>query len=129
MADNTFGTARNLGFLERAGTRPLQVKNTLSRTDRTDILRFTIQPGPAFGARSSFQVNGKANVLLFVNDPQQGQIVKLVGPARISKSRSVDLPFPEIPAGAPPIDFYIKLDRPMQNLKQNVKYTVNLTAI
>jgi hypothetical protein len=123
MADNTFNTARNVGFLERGGLRPIQVKDNLSSKDRTDMLRFTVRPGLGFRIRSSFQTQGgKMDFSLFIKDPMNGQFKKVLGPSRVSKG-SKDFIVQNIPANAPPLDFYVKFDKPTQNLKYQFKLT------
>ncbi|NJR66056.1 MAG: hypothetical protein HC772_13225 [Leptolyngbyaceae cyanobacterium CRU_2_3] len=124
MADNTFATARNLGFLERGGTRTIQVKDALGSSDRADVFKFTIQPGDAFKIRSSSQTQGgKMNFSFFVKNPISGQIAKLAGATKISGKRSTDIPVRAIPAGAPPLDCYIAFDKPTQNVKYQFKLT------
>jgi hypothetical protein len=125
MANSTFATARNLGFLERGGTRTIQVKDSIGGSNKSDIFRFTIQPGAAFKVRSSFQAQGgKMNFSFLVKDPMSGQITKLVT-KRVSSKGSSDIPVQAIPAGAPALDFYIAFDKPTQN----VKYQFKLTSI
>lgn len=124
MADNSFTTARNLGFLERGGIRTIQVKDSLGGSDRADVYKFTIQPGAAFKMRSSFQSQGgKMNFSFFVKDPLSGQIAKISGPKKVSGKGSSDIPVRAIPAGAPPLDCYITFDKPTQNVKYQFKLT------
>ncbi|MBD3884710.1 hypothetical protein IFO70_23515 [Phormidium tenue FACHB-886] len=124
MADNTFATARNLGFLERGGVRTIQGKDSLAGSDRTDVYKFTIQPGAAFKVRSSFQTqSGKMSFSFFVKNPLSGQITKLAGSKKSSSKSSSDIPVQTIPAGAPPLDCYIAFDKPTQNLKYQFKLT------
>jgi hypothetical protein len=124
MADNTFATARNLGFLERGGTRTIKVKDAIGSSDRVDFLKFTIQPGAAFLVKSSFKAQGGSlGFSFFVSDPLSGQIVKRGGLNKASGKRSLDVPVQDIPTGAPPLDCYIKFDKPMQNVKYQLKLT------
>lgn len=124
MANSTFSTARNLGFLERGGTRTIQVKDSLGGSNQTDVFKFTIQPGAAFKVRSSFEAQGgKMNFSFFVTDPMSGQIAKLVGPKKVSGKGSSDTPIQTIPTGAPALDCYIAFDKPTQNVKYQFKLT------
>jgi hypothetical protein len=121
MADNTFATARNLGFLERGGTRTIKVKDAISSSDRVDFLKFTIQPGASFLVKSSFKSQGGSmNFSLFVSDPLSGQLIKRAG-LKVTGKRAADIPIQEIPEGAPPLDCYIRFDKPTQNVKYQLK--------
>ncbi|HEY9642165.1 MAG TPA: hypothetical protein V6C57_16885 [Coleofasciculaceae cyanobacterium] len=126
MANSTFTTARNLGFLERGGARSIQVKDSLGGSNRTDVFSFTIQPGNALKVRSSFQAQGgKVNFSFFAKNPMSGEITKFAGTKKVSAKGSGDIAVPAIPADAPPLDCYISFDKPTKNLK----YQFKLTAI
>jgi hypothetical protein len=125
MADNTFATARNLGFLERGGARRINIKDSISRSDRVDFVRFTIQPGAAALVKSSFRVQGGSMAFsFFAADPLSGQIIKRGGLNKILGKRNNSIAVPEIPLGAPPLDCYIKFDKPTQNIKYQLRLTL-----
>lgn len=126
MANSTFATARNLGFLERGGVNPIQVQDSLKASNRVDIFKFSIQPGPGFRVKSSFQSKGGSmRFSFFIQDPISGQFTQLVSPKKVAGKGSTEIAVQDIPVGAPALDCYIKFDRPTEN----VKYKFTLVSI
>jgi hypothetical protein len=122
MANSTFATARNLGFLERGGVKNLQGQDSLGGSNRSDVFGFSIQPGLGFKVRSSFQAQGgKMGFSFFVQDPMSGQITKLAGSKKVSGRGTSDVVIRDTPQGAPALNCYIKFDKPTENIKYKFK--------
>jgi hypothetical protein len=120
MSDNTFATARDIGSFGASGGSIL-ARGRIGRFDPVDVYRFTIRAGSAFNAQASTLVRGGSlNFSTYFKSPETGRIT-LAQTVTIPPSNGTSTTaFPSLPMNG---TFYIKFDRPTQNVNYRVSFT------
>lgn len=132
MADNTFQTATNLGTLGGSNPKPVQFRGSLTAADPIDTYKFKANLSSSFRARSSYQIEGGSfRLSLYAKNPlnnsNQLLLKRSIAPGKGSADLSIpglsSLPITGFPGLSATGTFYIKLDRPMQNVNYQFRLT------
>jgi hypothetical protein len=117
MANNNFRRATDLGTFTSAQVLR-SPQETLGRTDKVDVFKFTLAPTLAFRASASFRAKGgNLSVSTFFQNPLTNQITVATAPSVLRARRSsIDFDFPSTSA---PITFFVRFDKPTRDVKYN----------
>jgi hypothetical protein len=112
-SNNTFRKATDLGSFST--TKVLRTKDAIGSTDKADVFKFTVEPTLAFRASSAFKSKGGAlTVSFFVLNPLTNKPTATVAPAVIKAGKTAAA-F-EFPATNVPLTFFVKFDKPTQDV-------------
>ncbi|MBW4514748.1 MAG: hypothetical protein KME11_05935 [Timaviella obliquedivisa GSE-PSE-MK23-08B] len=113
-SDNTFRKARDLGSFN--STQALRAKDMIGPSDKADVYKFTLTPTFGFRASGSFKSQGGSmRFSLFLLNPLTNKPTAIAAPAIINAGKNVSNS--NFPATNMPFTFFIKFDKPTQNVK------------